>query len=713
MSTQSIGSVITANFLQALASGKTSISSTANTSNSGSANKDAAKLTISGLSAGVKIFSQSISRLNSLVSFINITTQDLNQFQAITSNMIEIVSKATQAGIGQTARSSLNSEFDAQVTQFKAKISELSGRDYNGLEQTDIENIFSLMGFDKDTSDNFIDLIKQFSFADSSDGTVTMVSDSSQAKRPIKITQAAYQAKIRTVTSNGDGTFYQVSTSSTGTASSLQEVATGSIDSASGSDIAMMNASGKVFVNLANTDGTFKVATSYTVSTVNTVVGQIKVKDLNSDGYSDVITSTSNGSNQIINVALANSDGSLNAGVSTVVSTSIPSKLAFDVSDVDGDNLADLIYYDGTSGKIQVRKGAGNGTFSATASFLSGTYGSNGAYQIQTADMNGDSKSDIVLIQDQGISIINGNGNGTFSVGVSHRISVEDPAYVPGVSSSTFSANLVKNFVISDVNSDGNQDIVVADGGNSVVRTWKNLGSGTYTITNAAASSGTSSVFVRDVNNDGNKDILSIDPSAARISTYFGNGNATFNAAISTVLRATPAAAVAGDFNSDNLTDFFVINTTSSGNDSYGQYISTPVVTETLGATSGGKDFKTLFASTRDIKSRPQAFRMLADLNALQDQITTNLKTLDNAFNYVVDNMQMLRSVGLSFIDAEKEISQSSLADPQAITAIVLKNVRNAGSSVNNQLGNFVNILNATLGISTTSASTTSSSTSG
>jgi hypothetical protein len=119
---------------------------------------------------------------------------------------------------------------------------------------------------------------------------------------------------------------------------------------------------------------------------------------------------------------------------------------------------------------------------------------------------------------------------------------------------------------------------------------------------------------------------------------------------------------------------------------------------ESTGRIGSAKDYATLFDANRSIKSRPDAFKMLADLKAMKSQLDENLNALDDAFRFVVDNMEMLRGVGLAFIDAAKELTAKKVNDPDAIANIVRGKIRDSGLKVSQQIGNLDALTGLALG---------------
>src|SRR5262249_18438784 len=91
---------------------------------------------------------------------------------------------------------------------------------------------------------------------------------------------------------------------------------------------------------------------------------------------------------------------------------------------------------------ISVLLGNGNGTFQTAVQYAVDSY----PYSVTAGDFNGDNRPDLAVATDIGVSLLPGIGDGTFKTAVS------------------YGAGNSPNFVASgDFNSDGRLDLVVAD----------------------------------------------------------------------------------------------------------------------------------------------------------------------------------------------------------------------------------------------------------
>ncbi|HVI09741.1 MAG TPA: FG-GAP-like repeat-containing protein [Candidatus Binatia bacterium] len=163
---------------------------------------------------------------------------------------------------------------------------------------------------------------------------------------------------------------------------------------------------------------------------------------------------------------------------------------------------------------------------------------------IAVGDFNHDGKLDLAVANgccpDGGVSILLGNGDGTFRPPVSYEAGV-GPISI----------------VAADFNRDGNLDLAVANSLSDYVSILLGNGDGTFQpATQVPLSSFPAFVAVGDFNGDGIPDLVTINSGASGgISVLLGNGDGTFESAIITQPPFVVAALGVGDFNGDGKLD--------------------------------------------------------------------------------------------------------------------------------------------------------------
>ena len=306
--------------------------------------------------------------------------------------------------------------------------------------------------------------------------------------------------------------------------------------------------SGAVTFLLGNPDGTLARTTSYSTTSAPFLASGIAAANLTKSGKLDLITSNSGWTSQSagdvgqISVLQGNGDGTFQSP------TSFPGgggNMA--VADFNGDGKPDLAIpgpgnesWLGTS--VAVFLGNGDGTFQPGSDYATPS----GPIAVATGDFNGDSKTDLAVVnyRSANVSILLGNGDGTFQTHVDYPVGREPTSLAVG-----------------DFNGDGELDIAVAnqyDGTISVL-----LGNGNGTLQNAVTypvGGSPSGIAAADINGDGKLDLVLANDG---ISVLLGNGDGTFQPHVD-IPSAGGTAIVVSDVNGDGIPDVTTANVFSS-----------------------------------------------------------------------------------------------------------------------------------------------------
>jgi FG-GAP-like repeat/Putative Ig domain len=281
---------------------------------------------------------------------------------------------------------------------------------------------------------------------------------------------------------NGDGTFTQASGSPVaippppwGTAVNAQMVfvTVGDFNNSGKLGLALGNAGElNVPILLGNGDGTFTIPTSFVFSGGG-YPNSLAVGDFLGNGNLDLAVGALLGGLPI-DIVLGCGDGAFNQGPisanGNVAGSYMPA-----VGDFNGDGKLDIAATGGgfthPENVVTILLGNGDGTFSLAQDSTFAT-GSN-PWAIVAADFNGDGKLDLAMVNYDGdsVTILLGNGDGTFTAAPGSPISV-------GLNPSALA--------VGDFNSDGKADLVVANQTDSSLTIL--LGNGDGTFTPAASS---------------------------------------------------------------------------------------------------------------------------------------------------------------------------------------------------------------------------------
>jgi hypothetical protein len=282
----------------------------------------------------------------------------------------------------------------------------------------------------------------------------------------IMITQ---QKAIIILLGNGDGTFTQGTTiDNVGSTPCIPyplnqrsncSVAVGDFNHDDNADlVATSDFDNTVIVLLGHGDGTFTPANGSPI-TVGNFPQTVKVGDFNNDGLQDLVVA--NGKDNTVSILLGNGDGTFTtANGSPVPVGGFPFFLA--VADFNGDGSADVAVTNADDSTVSVLLGNGDGTFTQAPGSPIAGFNYN-PVQIATADFNGDGKPDLAVAnytavdqtppldqQKSNVVIMLGKGDGTFAPAAGSPITVGLQA---------------TNVLAADFNQDGKTDLAVINGG--------------------------------------------------------------------------------------------------------------------------------------------------------------------------------------------------------------------------------------------------------
>jgi hypothetical protein len=295
------------------------------------------------------------------------------------------------------------------------------------------------------------------------------------------------------------------------------------------------------------------------------------VGDFNRDGVPDfafIGTDPVTGATAL-GVMLGNGNGSFKPTQTAVLpNASTSGQLA--AGDFTGHGNMDLVYANSTN--IMVLPGKGNGQFGSPIVSNISQF----TRCIAVGDFNNDGKLDLTV----GISVVLGNGDGTFQSpipvnGGTCGVAAADLNHdgnldlITGTSGSTIHVYLgngtgnftrfkayktgfgFASFAVADFNGDGHPDIAVLNIPRNDVTILLNKGDGTFTFGETVNGGGFD--FVAGNFNGGNKQDLVI--SSGEIHVLVGKGNGTFNDNLAQNDVANGEHVVVADFNNDGKPD--------------------------------------------------------------------------------------------------------------------------------------------------------------
>jgi FG-GAP-like repeat len=351
-----------------------------------------------------------------------------------------------------------------------------------------------------------------------------------------------------------------------------------------------------VSVLLSKGNGTFQPAISTSVS--NFALG-LATGDFNHDGKLDLAVSSEIGTTGRVTILLGNGDGTFQASPTTYSLTNVPPIVVS--ADFNGDGNLDLVVSAGKG--VYVLMGNGDGTFSAPVFYSA----AGDAFGVSVGDLNGDGKADLIIPESSNVAVLLGRGDGTFGSAKLYGIG--------GIASSP-----TETVALADLNNDGHLDVAVNNGQSSFALLF-GKGDGTFgsPVTIAAERDAyVSSLTAVDLNGDGRVDLVTTNAGGTgNISVFFGNGDGTFQPFQSYIAGfIIPNLAVA-DFNGDGNPDVAMAN---------------------------GSEVAVLLASGKGVFNTPKTYPagisptsvIAGDVNA--DGITDLITTTQGDFNVLLGN---------------------------------------------------------------------------
>lgn len=332
--------------------------------------------------------------------------------------------------------------------------------------------------------------------------------------------------------------------------------------------------------------------------------GNVELVDVDNDGNLDQVYSVEAGN--LIGVRLGNGDGSFD----DVITSSATDVEDFELADFDGDGNIDVLAASATGIELLLGDGEGNFTLESTYSGVTTTI-----RELEVGDFDNDGDLDIIRFGNSGkgyiYDILENDGNNNFSnvgatvVGavfndaelgdfdddgildiayvlqpsgkgtsgtIEYRYGAGNLTFGGGASISVksgldFQERTPNSLAVGDVDGDGDDDIIVSNSGDQLVR-FTNSGGVLGGLTILSWNHFTSTdIELVDIDNDGILDLLGTASGASTLNVVLGNGTGSFGTLTTYAGGSTGVGGFLayGDIDNDGAIDVTIAGKNSTG----------------------------------------------------------------------------------------------------------------------------------------------------
>jgi hypothetical protein len=605
----------------------------------------------SGLRLGARTFASSIQSLNSAVGFVNIAENTLKKLSVVVDDMIGLAEKATSVSAGTETRRKLQADFNDLADKFREVVSGSKINDIDYLTEEGLATLFQRVGLDQESSEGVASVLAQFIKPATED---SFASEETKGERPVSVPilrkSKAEQVSTQSATTDNFGISPDYAVFEDGTTNINKSIDLLGNQQAlvnSGDIILAVNESRGDSVgettgySIIQSDANYLAANPdlvnqlYLVAPDSTIVRQITNEGSNYNFISADISADNK------TVAFSRDDG--------VVAI-------YQVDDIS-DLPPDYTELDAWSGNYDVVSLSNDATHILRKEAVSGDLSideigvSNEIIPISNPSFFG-------FISEQTALVVDSTGTEvyTYTMGGSPQLIFE-----------TASPILTAAFLQPD------SRYTVNDGS---VAGRPEISAFAFVTTDGQTNQLT--VLNYDLNADSLKTRYRRDlgqGTVDSISLSYQNDLNTSKDRIDVGVKGTLPAL----FSDSDREVYRIKEAKFATNNS----LFSPASSEPAKILDG------------NLFSRADSYRMLADLKALRDQISDNVDALDNARQYISNNINLVRTAGFAFLNVSDQLSGSEEAEEVAkLVAAEIR--RNANTAQAAQVENLSNIVSQT-----------------
>ncbi len=321
-------------------------------------------------------------------------------------------------------------------------------------------------------------------------------------------------------------------------------------------DLAVVNqANNNVSILLGNGDGTFNAQTTFPTGNGPVAIATGTFDEKNNSNLDLAVVNQTDGT---VSILLGNGDGTFTKQPTDIKVGNGPVAITVGNFDTNSftNNFPDLAVVNQTDGTVSILLGNGDGTFTKQPTDIKV---GNGPVAIVSGsfDAINNSNADLAVVNqaDNSVSILFGNGDGTFVTGAGAIQTGNGPTAIA-----------TGNF---DVTSPTNNfpGLAVTNGADGTVLILLGNGNGTFSVPTPnviATQTNPAAILSVDFNNDGATDLAVVNAGSDSISVFLGVGDGTFLPPLNVATGNGPIALADGDVNGDGFVDLAVANESSN-----------------------------------------------------------------------------------------------------------------------------------------------------
>ena len=348
---------------------------------------------------------------------------------------------------------------------------------------------------------------------------------------------------------NGNGTFFNVTSYSTGNGSGPCCIAIGDLNDDGRMDIVVANrGAGNLVIFFDEKKGAFKLGNTLAMHAESHLTS-VALGDLNNDTFLDIVVSDVGVDERQIGILYGYGDGNFSQLHSHLTSMNTkPSSII--ITDLNRDGRSDLVVANMGRGRVLIMLQNETQPFAPQITYPTGNQSRPVAAAV--GDFNQDTHPDIAVVNTgtNSIGVFLGHGNGSFAAQRSYFVG---------------SGSRPSAIVVGDINHDHRLDLLVTNAGTDSIGVFLCYKNGTFAAVKTCSTglgSAPTSIALADLNGDRRADVIVTNGgiNTVLILDILDNGTCSQSSSVSLAYNSRPQSIAIGDLNQDGWLDMAVAN---------------------------------------------------------------------------------------------------------------------------------------------------------